>query len=84
MKYKTREELLAEPRENLTVHEQVAQETLKENPDMTLEEAIELLEKLLLPQQVSSLIKIYHRYKFVQIWSGWINRENSREELHGI
>jgi len=46
MKYKTREELLAEPRENLTVHEQVAQETLKENPDMTLERAIELLEMI--------------------------------------
>ena len=46
MKYKTKEELLAEPRENLTVHEQVAQETLKENPDMTLEEAIELLEMI--------------------------------------
>ncbi len=46
MKYKTREELLEEPRENLTVHERVAQSTLKENPDMTLEEAIELLEMI--------------------------------------
>jgi|TARA_B110000908_G_C9927630_1_gene302487 hypothetical protein len=46
MKYKTREELLAEPRENLSLHEQVAQETLKESPDMTLEEAIELLEMI--------------------------------------
>ena len=46
MKYKTREELLEEPRENLTVHEQVAQETLRRNPDMTLEEAIELLEMI--------------------------------------
>ncbi len=46
MKYETREELLAVPREELTVHEQVAQETLKKNPDMTLEEAIELLEMI--------------------------------------
>lgn len=46
MKYKTREELLEAPREELTVHEQVAQETLKENPDMTLERAIELLEMI--------------------------------------
>lgn len=46
MKYKTREELLGEPRENLSVHEQVAQEMLKENPDMTLEKAIELLEMI--------------------------------------
>jgi hypothetical protein len=46
MKYKTREELLAVPREKLTVQERVAQETLKENPDMTLEEAIELLEMI--------------------------------------
>ena len=46
MKYKTREELLAAPREELTVHEQVAQETLRENPDMTLEEVIELLEMI--------------------------------------
>ena len=46
MKYKTREELLAEPRENLTVHEQVAQETLRRCPDMTLERAIELLEMI--------------------------------------
>ena len=46
MKYKTREELLAAPRENLSLHEQVAQETLKESPDMTLEEVIELLEMI--------------------------------------
>lgn len=46
MKYETREELLAVPREELTVHERVAQETLKENPDMTLERAIELLEMI--------------------------------------
>mgnify|MGYP007020165160 CR=1 FL=1 len=46
MMFKTREELLAEPRENLTVHEQVAQEMLKEKPDMTLERAIELLEMI--------------------------------------
>ena len=46
MKYKTREELLAAPREELTVHEQVAQDTLKKNPDMTLERAIELLEMI--------------------------------------
>ena len=46
MKYKTREELLAVPREELTVHERVAQSTLKENPDMTLEEAIELLDMI--------------------------------------
>ena len=46
MEYKTREELLAEPRENLSLHEQVAQETLKKNPDMTLEEVIELLEMI--------------------------------------
>ena len=46
MKYKTREELLAVPREELTVHERVAQSTLRENPDMTLEEAIELLEMI--------------------------------------
>ena len=46
MNYKTREELLEEPRENLTVHERVAQETLKKNPDMTLEEAIELLDMI--------------------------------------
>ena len=46
MMFKTREELLAEPRENLSLHEQVAQETLKESPDMTLEEAIELLEMI--------------------------------------
>ena len=46
MMFKTREELLAEPRENLSLHEQVAQETLKESPDMTLEEVIELLEMI--------------------------------------
>jgi hypothetical protein len=46
MKYETREELLAVPREELTVHEQVAQETLRRNPDMTLERAIELLEMI--------------------------------------
>ena len=46
MKYKTREELLAAPREELTVHERVAQSTLMENPDMTLEEAIDLLEMI--------------------------------------
>ena len=46
MKYETREELLAVPREELTVHEQVAQETLRRYPDMTLEEAIELLEMI--------------------------------------
>jgi|GEM_PF-2425938 len=46
MKYKTRKELLEEPRENLTVHERVAQSTLRENPDMTLEEAIELLDMI--------------------------------------
>ena len=46
MNYKTREELLEEPRENPTVHERVAQSTLKENPDITLEEAIELLEMI--------------------------------------
>ena len=46
MMFKTREELLAEPRENLTVHAQVAQEMLKEKPDMTLERAIELLEMI--------------------------------------
>ena len=46
MKYKTREELLAVPRENLTVHERVAQSTLKENPDITLGEVIELLEMI--------------------------------------
>ena len=46
MKFKTGEELLATPREELTVHEQVAQETLEENPDMTLERAIELLEMI--------------------------------------
>ena len=44
MMFKTREELLAEPRENLSLHEQVAQESLKKSPDMTLEEVIELLE----------------------------------------
>ena len=38
MKFKTREELLATSREELTVHEKVAQETLKKNPNMTLEE----------------------------------------------
>ena len=46
MMFKTREELLAEPRENLSLHEQVAQEKLKESPDMTLEEVIELLEMI--------------------------------------
>jgi len=46
MKYKTREELLAVPREELSLHEQVAQEMLKENPDMTLEKAIELLDMI--------------------------------------
>ena len=46
MKYKTRKELLEEPRENQTVHERVAQSTLRENPDMTLEEAIELLDMI--------------------------------------
>ena len=46
MMFKTREELLAEPRENLSLHERVAQETLKKSPDMTLEEAIELLEMI--------------------------------------
>ena len=44
--FKTREELLAEPRENLSLHERVAQSTLKESPDMTLEEVIELLEMI--------------------------------------
>ena len=44
--FKTREELLAEPRENLILHERVAQSTLKESPDMTLEEVIELLEMI--------------------------------------
>ena len=46
MMFKTREELLAEPRENLSLHGQVAQETLKKSPDMTLEEVIELLEMI--------------------------------------
>ena len=46
MKYKTREELLEAPREELTLHEQVAQEMLKKNPDMTLEKAIELLDMI--------------------------------------
>ena len=46
MKFKTREELLTTPREELTVHEQVAQETLKENPDMTLEEVEDLLDMI--------------------------------------
>ena len=46
MMFKTREELLAEPRENLSLHEQIAQETLKKSPDMTLEEVIELLEMI--------------------------------------
>ena len=46
MMFKTREELLAEPRENLTVHARVAQSTLKESPDMCLEEVIELLEMI--------------------------------------
>ena len=46
MMFKTREELLAEPRENLSLHERVAQSTLKESPDMTLEEVIELLEMI--------------------------------------
>ena len=46
MKYKTREELLEEPRENLTVHEQSSSIDIKENPDMTLEEAIELLDMI--------------------------------------
>ena len=46
MMFKTREELLAEPRENLSLHEQVAQETLKESPDMSLEEVIDLLEMI--------------------------------------
>ena len=46
MKYKTREDLLEKPRENLTVHEQVAQETLRGSPDMTLAEAIELLDMI--------------------------------------
>ena len=45
--FKTREELLEEPRENLSLHERVAQSTLKESPDMTLEEVIELLEMIL-------------------------------------
>ena len=44
--FNTREELLAEPRENLSVHAQVAQSQLKKDPDMTLEEAIELLEMI--------------------------------------
>jgi len=46
MNYKTREELLEESRENLTVHERVAQSTLKENPDMTMEEVIALLDMI--------------------------------------
>jgi len=46
MNYKTREELLEEPRENLTVHEQVAQAWLRRNPAMTMEEAIELLDMI--------------------------------------
>lgn len=46
MKYKTKEELLAAPREKLSVHEQVAQEQLRKSPDMTLETAIELLEMI--------------------------------------
>tara|TARA_Y100001978_G_scaffold42633_1_gene38040 strand:- start:660 stop:815 length:156 start_codon:yes stop_codon:yes gene_type:complete len=46
MKFKTREELLATPREELTVHERVAQSTLKENPDMTLEEVEDLLDMI--------------------------------------
>ena len=44
--FKTREELLEEPRENLSLHERVAQSTLKKSPDMTLEEVIELLEMI--------------------------------------
>tara|TARA_B110000879_G_scaffold175680_1_gene229110 strand:- start:15 stop:191 length:177 start_codon:yes stop_codon:yes gene_type:complete len=44
--FKTREELLAEPRKNLLVHAQVAQEKLQKYPDMCLEEAIELLEMI--------------------------------------
>ena len=46
MMFKTREELLAEPRENLSLHERVAQATSKKSPDMTLEEVIELLEMI--------------------------------------
>ena len=46
MMFKTREELLAEPRENLSLHERVAQSTLNESPDMTLEEVIELLKMI--------------------------------------
>ena len=46
MKFKTREELLATPREELIVHERVAQSTLKENPDMTLEEVEDLLDMI--------------------------------------
>ena len=46
MMFKTREELLAEPRENLSLHERVAQERLKKSPDMSLEEVIELLEMI--------------------------------------
>ena len=46
MMFKTREELLAEPRENLEVHARVAQEQLQNSPDMTLEEVIELLEMI--------------------------------------
>ena len=46
MMFKTREELLAEPRENLSLHERVAQSTLKKSPDMTLEEVIDLLEMI--------------------------------------
>ena len=46
MKFKTRKELLATPREALTVHEQVAQETLNENPNMTLEEVDDLLDMI--------------------------------------
>ena len=44
--FNTREELLAEPRKNLSVHAQVAQSQLKEDPDLTLEEVVELLEMI--------------------------------------
>ena len=46
MKYKTKEELLAAPREDLTFDEKLVRELLESMPDMTFEGAVESLEML--------------------------------------
>jgi hypothetical protein len=46
MTYKTRKELSEVPRQELNLYDQVMQEQLQKYPDMTLEEATELLEMI--------------------------------------